>query len=138
MIDELRLQIKQQAEEIEKLKGQLGKNSQNSSKPPSSDGLSKPAPKSLRAPSTKKSEGQKGHPGHHLEAVAQPDRIELHGVTHCAANLEAVEAEGYEERQVFDIPLPRLEVTAHRAERKQCGCGHLTTAASVLPTKPAS
>ena len=132
VIDELRLQIKQQAEEIEKLKGQLGKNSQNSSKPPSSDGLSKPAPKSLRAPSTQKSGGQKGHPGHHLEAVAQPDRIELHGVTHCeacAAGLEAVVAEGYEERQVFDIPLPRIEVTAHRAERKQCCCGHLTTAA---------
>jgi len=52
LIESLRLQINSQGEEIAKLKGQLSKNSQNSSKPPSSDGLSKPAPKSLRKPRT--------------------------------------------------------------------------------------
>lgn len=131
IIQELRLQIQQQAEEIAKLKGQLNKNSQNSSKPPSSDGLSKPAPKSLRKPSSKKTGGQKGHQGHHLEAVAEPDHITYHLVTHCEAcgnSLEAIRAEGYEERQVFDIPLPRIEVTAHRGEKKRCHCGHVTTA----------
>ena len=74
LIGELRLIIQQQAEELEKIKGQLSKNSQNSSKPPSSDGLSKPAPKSLRNPSKKSSGGQKGHKGHHLEAVTHPDQ----------------------------------------------------------------
>lgn len=131
IIGELHLQVKQQAEEIDKLKGQLNKNSQNSSKPPSSDGLSKPAPKSLRKPSNKKTGGQKGHTGHHLEAVANPEHIKYHVVRHCescSTNLEATAAEGYEERQVFDIPLPRIEVTAHRAEKKRCTCGHLTTA----------
>lgn len=96
VIEDLRLQITQQAEEIEKLKGQLGKNSRNSGKPPFSDGLSKPAPKSLGKSGAKKSGGQKGHAGHYLEAAR---------------------AEGHEERQVFDIPLPRIEVTAHRAEK---------------------
>ena len=132
MIEDLRLQIAQQAEEIEKLKGQLGKNSRNSSKPPSSDGLSKPAPKSLRKPSAKKTGGQKSHAGHYLEAVAKPDTIEHYVITECeacAADLQTVRVEGYEERQVFDIPLPRIEVTAHRAEKKRCSCGHLTTAA---------
>lgn len=132
MIDSLRLQVKHQAEALEKLKGQLGKNSQNSSLPPSSDGLSKPAPKSLRKPSAKNPGGQKGHTGHRLEAVAEPGKIECHAVTHCeacAAHLETAGVEGYEERQVFDIPLPRIEVTAHRAEKKRCSCGHLTTAA---------
>jgi transposase len=131
VIEGLRLQIQQQAEEIAKLKGQLGKNSQNSSKPPASDGLSKPAPKSLRKPSAKSPGGQKGHRGHRLEAQAEPDRVEHHAVTHCAAcaaSLETAIAEGHEERQVFDIPLPRVEVTAHRAEKKRCACGHLTTA----------
>jgi transposase len=131
IIEDLRLQVQQQADEIAKLKAQLNKNSQNSSKPPSSDGLSKPAPKSLRKSSQKKAGGQKGHKGYHLEAVSNADHITHHVVSHCEAchnNLEATGAESYEERQVFDIPVPRIQVTAHRAEKKRCPCGHLTTA----------
>jgi len=48
VIEGLRLLIEQQAEEIEKLKGQLSNNSRNSSKPPSGDGIPKPAPKAAR------------------------------------------------------------------------------------------
>jgi transposase len=132
LVDDLRLQVRQLTEELERVKGQLAKNSRNSSKPPSSDGLSKPEPKSLRKASGKKTGGQKGHKGHFLEAAAEPDAVEHHAATQCAAcagDLSGVAAEGYEERQVFDIPLPRLEVTAHRAERKRCACGHLTVAA---------
>lgn len=130
LIEDLRLQISSQGEEIAKLKGQLSKNSQNSSKPPSSDGLSKPAPKSLRKPSHKKTGGQKGHKGHNLEAVANPEHITYHVVRQCEACGEILEAdaESYEERQMFDIPIPRIEVTAHRAEKKRCTCGHVTTA----------
>lgn len=43
--------IAQLNQTIQKLKEQLNKNSKNSSKPPSSDGFKKPAPKSLRKPS---------------------------------------------------------------------------------------
>jgi transposase len=124
--------VNQLRQELAELKDQIAKNSQNSSKPPSTDGLSKPAPKSLRKPSNKNSGGQKGHQGHHLKAVSQPDIIEYHTVTHCqhcAASLETVAAEGFEERQVFDIPPPRIEVVAHRAEQKLCACGHLNKAA---------
>jgi transposase len=46
---------KQLNQTIQELKEQLNKNSQNSSKPPSSDGYKKPTPKSLR-----KSSGKKG------------------------------------------------------------------------------
>jgi len=37
--------------EVKELQGKLAKNSQNSSKPPASDGYQKPQPKSLRKPS---------------------------------------------------------------------------------------
>jgi len=57
------------------LEAQLAQNSRNSSKPPSSDGLNKPKPKSLRKRGERPTGGQKGHKGHTLEKVAQPDRI---------------------------------------------------------------
>ena len=47
---------------IQELKEQLNKNSKNSSKPPSSDGFKKPAPKSQRKPSGKKVGGQNEFP----------------------------------------------------------------------------
>ncbi|MFZ2449039.1 MAG: DUF6444 domain-containing protein [Methylovulum miyakonense] len=43
VVDALREQVRQLTEELERVKGQLGKNSRNSGKPPSSDGLTKPA-----------------------------------------------------------------------------------------------
>jgi transposase len=53
----------------------LNQNSQNSSKPPSTDVFvkEKPKPKSSRTISGKKAGGQKGHPGKTLEMVEAPD-----------------------------------------------------------------
>ena len=123
--------VSQQGEAIQELQGRLCKDSRTSSKSPSSDGYKKgkrkPRTESLRPKGQKPNGGQPGHEGHRLDFSEQVDHTEFHEVTrcpHCQHLLREVEVEGYEERQVFDIPAIRIEVTAHRAEIKGCpGCG---------------
>lgn len=119
---------------IEVLERQLGLNSKNSGKPPSSDGLKKPPRvKSLRGKSGKPSGGQPGHKGETLRQVEKPDIIKRHNArscTHCRARLNASMVTGVVKRQVFDIPKPVLEVTEHQAEIYTCThCKGITQAA---------
>lgn len=114
-------------ERIQALEDRVAKNSQNSGKPPSSDGLNKPAPKSRRKRHGRKSGGQVGHVGYTLKAVSKPDDVRVHVVQTCGSchrSLRKVEVERHEKRQVFDLPHVRVHVTEHQAEVKHCPhCG---------------
>src|SRR5882724_9991860 len=88
---------------VVELEARLNKDSHNSSKPPSSDGLKKkPTPRSLRPKTGRKQGGQKGHPGKTLTLSQTPD----HRVPHipacccgCGASLEGAEVIGEQRRQ---------------------------------------
>ena len=112
---------------IQKMQDQVAKDSHNSGKPPSSDGLKKGKRKSLRRSGQRPRGGQRGHKGRTLMQVAEPDHVIVHKLTdcpHCQTKLEAETVTRHEKRQVFDIPPARIEVTEHQAEVKQCpGCG---------------
>ena len=68
---------------IHELEAQRATDSHNSSKPPSTDGYHKPAPKSSRKKTGRKPGGQKGHPGSTLGLSENPDRLIPHPVTTC-------------------------------------------------------
>ena len=135
IIDGLLHKIAVLEQELADLRRQLAKDSHNSSKPPSSDGLKKPPRimSSLRGKSGKPRGGQKGHKGGTLRQTDTPDIIKTHDsdrCVHCQAALTQAMAAGFEKRQVFDLPEPRLEVTEHRSRIYQCSHCHGTTKAA--------
>ena len=116
-------------EAVRQMQSRLNMSSRNSSKPPSSDGLNKPAPKSLRVASQRPSGGQKGHPGSTLCQAQRPDKIVVHGVPDQCKGCQRRLSFAYvgETRQVFDLPALRFEVTEHHAMQAICSCGQVHT-----------
>lgn len=117
-------QIAALTERIDELLEQLdkkNKNSRNSSKPPSSDGYSKPAPKSLKKPSGKKPGGQKGHKGSGMKITRKPDEYVPHFPAAClnCPNRAVCEMKVAEQRYEEDISI-QTHVTAHL--QMKCCC----------------
>jgi transposase-like protein len=142
-VAQLRDQVVRLLAENAELRARLGKDSHNSSKPPSSDGLKRRPPlmRSLRQKTGKKAGGQLGHPGETLHLVATPDAVEEHRPPVCAACQEPLDAAlagvCVEQRQVHELPVARLVVTDHRALRVRCpACQHETV--GTFPTEAPS
>src|SRR5215469_3935566 len=109
--------------QLQELEARLAKDSHNSGKPPSSDGLARKT-KSLRKRSGKKPGGQLGHRGETLRLVAVPDLVVEHRpqvCLTCQAPLSgAAPVVLRERRQVHKVPPLRLRVTEHQALHVQC------------------
>ena len=120
--------------EVAELRRQLGQNSQNSSRPPSSDSpFVKPAPKSLRRKGGRKPGGQPGHPGSTLAHVADPNELVRHEpgpCGGCGADLAEAPEVGVERRQEFDLPPMTVRVTEHQLVARRCTCGVTTCGAA--------
>ena len=113
---------------VEELEARLSKGSPNSSKPPSSDGLTKKTG-SLRVSSGAKRGGQAGRIGKTLKRSNQVDVVIEYPLPEhcqeCGATLNLADAQLDERRQVFDIPVAQFQVTEHRTQQLRCTCGQL-------------
>lgn len=144
--------------ELEALRRQAGRDSSNSSQPPSTDGPAakakaraarqqaeqqpegqleppaegKPAAGgSGRGRSRRKQGGQPGHRGSGLAPVSTPDHrepVEPSCCAGCGAGLADAPGTVGRRVQVFDLPTFSLAVTEYQMMRRRCGCGHTTTA----------
>ena len=116
---------------IKELQRQLGLNSQNSSKPPSTDGFKKPRTKSLRQSSGKKVGGQKAHKGSCQKIPHEPDEVKQHYPDKCLTcpHLSECKSRGSvfkcgQSRFVIDAKIETI-VTEHQAmEVAHCPCSN--------------
>jgi transposase len=114
--------------ELEKI---LGRNSKNSSLPPSAEGFAKAPVAPNRAARRRRPGKQTGDPGHRLEPVSNPDHVVVHAPQRCGGcdrDLACGEIVKRETRQVFELPEVRAIVTEHQVETRRCVCGELTAA----------
>jgi transposase len=162
--EELQQQVERQQREIENLRDQLAerdkrvadaekqiadlerqlagrkKNSTNSSKPPSSDGLAgEQRPRGRKHKSKRKPGAQPGHPGHHRRLVPSSEVSAVEVLLpkqcgHCGGSLPQkpgrATTEGEPRRhQVTEVPPVKAHITEYQFPNVVCGeCGKTTRA----------
>ena len=141
--EELRRKIAEREKQMADLERQLAgrkRNSTNSSKPPSSDGLAgEQRPRGGKHKSKRKPGAQPGHPGHHRRLVptAEVNAIEVllpKQCGHCGGSLPQkpgkMTTEGEPRRhQVTEVPPVKAHITEYQFPNVICGhCGKATRA----------
>lgn len=113
---------------LQDLEARLGMNSTNSSKPPSTDDkLSKSLKPKEKGKRKASRGGQKGHAGKTLMQRENPDHTEVFRPTRCEqchGDLSETNSDRIIKRQVFDLPLPAIEVTEYQSHSIICPCCH--------------
>jgi transposase len=142
LVADLMKRVEALEQEVKRLR--KGKNSDNSSMPPSSD-LSRDRKKtSLRKKSGRKPGGQKGRKGTNLKMRAHPDQIIRHeppSCGHCGFDLQSIQGTVIRKGQILDIPPIHLQVTEHQQVAKNCPCcgeeskGHLPGTLDYAPVQ---
>jgi transposase len=133
VFDRYEVRIAKLEAEVAELKAQRNQNSQNSSKPPSSDGphVKRKPP---RPPSGRRRGGQPGHRAHHrtLVSVEKVDEVIVCTPTHCrrcGRELQGNAAQPHR-HQVIELPPPVPHVTEYQQQRLVCAhCGITTCGA---------
>jgi transposase len=118
-------QLEELRAQVADLAAQVRQNPENSSRPPSSDGLGKPAPKSLRKKTGGKPGRPQGRPGATMELTDHPDHVIRHepsACRTCGTGLAGARETGAERRQVTEIPPVKAEVTGHQMTGRECPC----------------
>jgi transposase len=141
-VSELLAVVAEQAALIESLRAgvaalgrQAGRDSSNSSRPPSQDGPATAAKKKAGRREARRARpqgGQKGHPGASLAWAARPDEtpvIEPGRCGGCGADLAGAPGRVASAVQVLDIPPAALTVTEYQMMARACGCGRVTAPA---------
>jgi len=134
VIEELTARVAAQEARIAELERQLGRNSRNSSQPPSTDGPAVSRSRAERRGSTRRPGKQPGAGGSALFPVSNPGEVIDHlpdACGGCGGDLADARSAGVVRRQVHDIPaVIEREVVEHRLHRRRCGCSAVTTAAA--------
>jgi transposase len=130
-LGEVRALVAELQAQVADLTARVRQNSRNSSRPPSQDGLGKPAPKSLRTKTGRKPGRPKGQPGVTMRLTGHPDHVLRHEPSRCAGcdrGLAGAAEAGVIRRQVTEIPPVKAEVTEHQMIGRLCSCGTVTWA----------
>ena len=130
VLDRYEARIASLEAEVAELKARLNQSSQNSSKPPSSDGphVKRKPP---RPPSGRKRGGQPGHRAHHrtLVPVEKVDEVVVCTPTHCRRCGRALQGTDPQphRHQVVELPPPVPHVTEYQQQRLSCAQCGITT-----------
>lgn len=115
----LKKQVAELEDNVAVFESRIKKDSSNSSKPPSSDGLKKPQKLSTREPSGKKPGGQPGHIGYTIKPYVEEIKVVAikEGVCSCGGEINF--CDDYNSRQLVDVKVT-FYTTEERAYKGRC------------------